>query len=92
MDEVIELTLDSPDGVIDCRLEPQTNEGELAYSATILYPHTVNGYSRSDIYCHTMRQDANTNSFVFEAGEEIHPKIRKLEEQLSEAITSAQSS
>ena len=86
MEEVIELALESPDGIIDCRLEPQTNDGTLTYSATILYPHTVNGFSRSEIYCHTMQLDARSNSYVFDAGEEIHPKISKLETQLSAAI------
>ena len=38
MDETIELTFESPDGIIDCRLEPQRNGTELSYSATILYP------------------------------------------------------
>ena len=86
MDEIIELTLESPDGIIDCRLEPQTNKDGHSYSATILYPHTVNGYSRSDIYCHTMLLDIETNGYVFDEGEDIHPKIKKLETQLSEAI------
>jgi hypothetical protein len=87
MDEVIELALDSRDGIIDCRLEPQRNDAGLFYAATILYPNTVNGFSRSEIYCHNMLPAAGGYSFE---GEDIHPKIKKLEGQLSAAIMKAQ--
>ncbi len=89
MDITIELSLESPDGIIDCRLEPQRNDGTLFYNATILYPHIVNGYSRSEIYCHDIRFEPETGSYHFETGEDgIHPKIRKLEAQISDAIIS----
>ena len=91
MDEIIELTIESPEGIIDCRLEPQRNDTELFYAATILYPNMVNGFSRSEIYCHKMRRGTKTRDYYFETGEEpIHPKIKKLEPQLSKAIVNGQ--
>lgn len=86
MDEILELTLDTADGVADCRLEPQRNETELFYSATILYPHVVNGYSRSEIFCHDLRCVGASADYLFESGTDIHPKIKKLEAQISAAI------
>ncbi len=56
MNEPIELVIESPDGIIDCRLEPQWINDELSYSVTILYPQMVNGYNRSEIYCYTLLQ------------------------------------
>jgi hypothetical protein len=86
MDEILELTLESPDGIIDCRLEPQRNEDELFYNATILYPNVVNGFSRSEIFCHDLHRDTGTGDYLFEPGEDIHPKIKKLESRISAAI------
>ena len=87
MDEIIEMTFDSADGIIDCRLDPLRNENELFYSATILYPNTVNGFSRSEIYCHNLRRSTKNGGYIFEKGEEaIHPKIKKLETQISDVI------
>ena len=87
MQEAIELSVESPDGIIDCRLEPELIDEVLTYSATILYPQNAGGYSRSDIYCYTMEKDAATGSYVFSYGDEgIHPKIKKLEAQLAQAI------
>ena len=86
MDEILELTLDTDDGIADCRLEPQRNDTELFYSATILYPHVVNGYSRSEIFCHDLRRTGYSDEYLFEHGTDIHPKIKKLETQLSDAI------
>jgi hypothetical protein len=90
MDEIIELTLESPDGMVDCRLEPQRTGSELSYSATILYPNTVNGFSRSEIYCLNLRR-GKTGSYFFEDGaDEVLPKIKKLEATVSNAITRKQ--
>ncbi len=90
MDEVIELTFASEDGVIDCRLEPQRNDDELTYSATILYPSIVNGFSRSDIYCHNLRRGTKMGDYFFESGEDpLLSKIKKLEPQISKAIVTA---
>ena len=90
MDESIELILESPEGTIDCRLEPHQNETELSFSVTILYPNTVNGFSRSEIYCHNLRRGTKMGDYFFERGDsEIHPKIKKLETQLSNAIVQA---
>jgi hypothetical protein len=90
MDEVIELVFESLEGIIDCRLEPVKNGSELSYSATILYPTVVNGYSRSEIYCHNLRRGTAMGDYFFEAGEDpLHPKIKKLETELSHAIVFA---
>ncbi|MCW3124216.1 MAG: hypothetical protein JWQ38_3708, partial [Flavipsychrobacter sp.] len=85
MDEILEIGLDSPDGTIDCRLEPQRDNGILSYSATILYPGMINGYNRSEIFCYTMVKQGSV--WVFDTNEDgIHPKIQKLEEQLAGII------
>ena len=87
MQEAIEISIDSPDGIVDCRLEPETADAIPLYSATILYPNVVDGFSRSEIYCHNMRPDPETGVYYFDDGEEgIHPKIKKLEAKLSAAI------
>ena len=87
MDETIELTLESPDGIVDCRLEPKRNGEELSYSATILYPNIVNGFNRSEIYCHNLRRGTDKGDYFFETGEDtILPKIKILETQISKAI------
>jgi hypothetical protein len=88
MEEPIELSLDSPGGLIDCRIEPEvTEDGNTLYSVTILYPNMIDGFSRSEIYCHTMVQDPATHSFVFIEDEKgILPKISALEPHISEAI------
>jgi hypothetical protein len=88
MNETIELALESPDGIIDCRMEPQEDDGS-SYEATILYPNTVGGNTRSDIFCHNLTRDAATGSYVFEDSSDIHPKILRLESQLSAAIVNA---
>ena len=87
MDEAIELALESPDGIVDCRLEPHRNETEISYSATILYPNIVNGSNRSEIYCHNLRRGTKMGDYFFESGEnDLPPKIKKLETQISKAI------
>ncbi len=89
MHEDIELAIDAPTGIIDCRLEPQSTDAGMYYAATILYPNMVNGYNRSEIYCHNMHPAAE--GYRFEYHSDIHPKIKKLEAQLSAAIIKAQS-
>lgn len=92
MDEAIELTFESPEGIVDCRLEPQRNEDELSYSATILYPNTVNGFSRSEIYVLHLRRGTKMGDYYFETGADpILPKIKKLETQISKAIVQLES-
>jgi hypothetical protein len=89
MDEPIELALESADGIIDCRVEPVEDEAGL-YSATILYPNVINGFSRSEIYCHNLLLDKKTGNYFFETNDNtLLPKIRKLEAQISAAIKSA---
>lgn len=87
MVEVLELALESVDGIVDCRLQPVHNEEGLVYEATILYPHIVNGFSRSEIYCHDLRRMADGNYHFIEDDLPVHPKIRNLEEKISAAIT-----
>ena len=86
MNEPIELTFESPDGLVDCRLEPKNEEDTILFSATILYPNIVNGYSRSEIYCHDMCYQAETGGYCFDANDDIHPKILKLEKKISEEM------
>ena len=87
MNEDIELSIESPDGTIDCRLEPELNDDVLTYSATILYPQSAGSYSRSDIYCYNMVQEPESKDYTFAYGDEgIHPKIMKLEKDIAAAI------
>ncbi len=90
MHEDIELAIDSPDGIIDCRLEPQMNAAdELFFNATILFPNMVNGINRSEIFCYDLVADNAGNFFFEDPGNEMHPKIKKLERQISAAISDA---
>jgi hypothetical protein len=89
MHEDIELAFDAPAGIVDCRLEPQSTDAGMYYAVTILYPNMVNGYNRSEIYCHNIWSTAG--GYRFEEGGDIHPKIKLLEAQLSAAIIKAQS-
>ncbi len=87
MAETIELAIDTPDGIADCRLEPNETDGGIVYSATILYPNVVNGFSRSEIYCHDMVWHEDQQTYAFNTAEEIHPKVLKLEGQLAAAVS-----
>lgn len=89
MNEIIELAIESPDGIVDCRLEPQGHDAASSYAVTILYPSTASGYSRSDIFCHILKRDGDAGGYSFDESEDIHPKIKKLEGQLSDAIMDA---
>lgn len=86
MQQVIELAFELADGVIDCRLDPVEGDN-LRYSATILYPQVVNGYTRSEIFCHDLVYNNSSKSYEFEnMDNEIHPKILKLESRLNELM------
>ncbi len=85
MEEAIELAFESPGGIIDCRLEPVRDDDELYYSVTILYPAMVNGYNRSEIYCHTLRGD-RAGGYFFEDGDDMLPKVRALEGLITKAM------
>ena len=90
MNEPIELTFESPDGIVDCRLEPMRSDDELSYSATILYPNVVNGFPRSEVYCLHLRRGTKMGDYYFENGSDaILPKIKQLENQISKAIVNA---
>ena len=88
MHEPLELIIASPDGIIDCRAEPVTDgDGNQYFSVTILYPQVLDGFSRSEIFCHDMRLQPETKTYHFDANEaDIHPKILKLEKQVSDEI------
>ena len=88
MEEAIELSIDSPGGLIDCRIEPEVNEnGLLIYSVTILYPNMVDGFSRSEIFVHTMVHHPASRTYIFVEDEKgMLPKISVLEKQIAEAI------
>lgn len=85
MDRVIETSIATKDGIADCRIELQEND---TYHITILYPNLVNGFSRSEIFCYDMRKkdDAEGYEFIYEE-EGIHPKILKMEAEISAEIT-----
>jgi hypothetical protein len=85
MKPVIELVLETKDGIIDCRLEFIEDEARPYYAATLLYPTITNGVNRSEIFCYNMVKDGNEYYFSTEDND-IHPKIIKLEGDLSEAI------
>jgi len=89
MAETIELALDTADGIADCRLEPYETDGGIVYSATILYPNIVNGFSRSEIYCHDMVWNAGAKTYGFDPNDEVHPKVMKLEGQIVAALAEA---
>lgn len=85
MDKIIELAIASPDGIVDCRLEKIQGTG-IAYSVTILYPHSVHGIMQSKVYEHNLILNPQTGMYYFAADAMIHPKVRLLEKQLSKAI------
>ena len=88
--EVIELAFELEDGVVDCRLDPVEGDNQ-RYSATILYPQMVNGYLRSEIFCHELVYNTSNRLFEFENHDnDIHPKILKLEPKLNELIGKAE--
>lgn len=88
MQEDIELAIETAAGIIDCRLEAVRDEDDaLYYSATFLYPTMVNGYARTAVYCHDLRQDGS--GYTFAPGEEIHLALPPLLPALNEAIRKA---
>jgi hypothetical protein len=86
MSAVIETSIDTPDGIADCRIESCENGDELYYNVTILYPNTTGGYNRSEVYSHDMYKDDSCNYQFDPSDENIHPKIKRLEEKLAEVI------
>lgn len=83
MREDIELSIDTKDGVIDIRFEPDQQD-EMLYHATILYPSTIEGNSRSEIFCYDMKvaDKGGRMEFVY-SDEGLHPKIAKLEDEIN---------
>jgi len=87
MNSPVEISIETVDGIADCMLDLQEDEsGTTFYSVTVLYPNIVNGFSRSEVYCHNMLCDSATGKYVFDRNDEIHPRVKKLEQQLSAAI------
>jgi hypothetical protein len=91
MQQPIELSLNSPNGLIDCRIEREhTDDEQERYSVTILYPNIVSGFSRSEIYCHTMAPDPTTGTYHFlEDDIGIHPKVQALEADIAASIVAS---
>jgi hypothetical protein len=85
MEQVLELAIETTDGTADCRAEINPETGSI--NITILYPYMANGFTRSEVYSHDMQLE--NGEYVFSDGEELHPKIKKLEARLSEAIKAA---
>ena len=87
MNNEIGISIETVDGIADCMLELQQAENGVAIcNVTVLYPNIVNGFSRSEVFCHNMFYDRATGGYIFDDNDEIHPKIKKLEQQLSAAI------
>lgn len=89
MDKTIEIYIESAGGTIDCMLEPQRSDTDFFYSTTILYPEMANGYGRSEIFYADIRPSVDGNRYEFDNTEELHPKILKLEREISDAILAA---
>lgn len=87
MTELIELSIDTTDGIADCRLELQETGNGYFYEATILYPNIVNGYNRAEVYCYNLTGNPNSIYTFVETEEGIHPKIKLLEGKIAAAIT-----
>jgi len=86
MQDVIELAIATADGVADCRLErlPDDDDGK-DYSVVILYPHQVGGRLISKVYEHKLLLSVQ-GQYCFAEPATMHPDVRGLEKQLSEAI------
>ncbi len=87
----IELTFESDNGIVDCRVELQDGEDTQYFAATILYPEIINGFSRSEIYCHDLCWDERLRRyFLVDGGDGIASKIQQLEDGISNGIIQAQ--
>lgn len=86
MNEPIEISIDTPDGIADCSLELYQTDEATWYNVTILYPNIVNGFSRSEVYVHNMVPLGNGSYHFDPMDENIHPKIKKLEDRLAKVI------
>ena len=89
MQELIETSIDTPDGIADCRLELYYDGKAYYYNATILYPNVINTFSRSVVYSHDMFADATGKYQFSPMDENVHPKIKLLEGDLAKAIANA---
>jgi|GEM_PF-1777259 len=87
MNKVLEISIDSPDGVVDCQVEKI--DDSTSCSVTLLYPHMVNGKFGSKVYFTTMHYNAAQKGYFFDTGEDIHPAVKALEENISRAIIAA---
>lgn len=85
MEQLIEFTIDADGAVIDCQAEPFCVGEEIAFNVTLLYPSSINGFGRSEIYCHLMKRSGSVFSFDC-SDTPIHPKIEKLEKHISNVL------
>jgi hypothetical protein len=86
MQELIEATISTADGIADCRLD-LLQESEGIYAAVILYPHTEDGRQVSKVYEHRLVHDSGV--YRFEESDMVHPKVLAMEQQLSDTILNA---
>ncbi|MBS1687231.1 MAG: hypothetical protein JSS96_00795 [Bacteroidetes bacterium] len=84
MNKVLEINIDSPDGVVDCQVE--RIDDSTSYSVILLYPHLVNGKFGSRVYFITMHFNEAQKRYFFDTGEDIHPAVKALEEKISRSI------
>jgi len=84
MNKVLEINIDSADGVVDCQVERIGDS--TSYSVTLLYPHVVNGKFGSRVYFITMHFNEAQKEYLFDISEDIHPAVKALEEKISRAI------
>ena len=83
---MIELTLDSPDGIVDCQVECNKTTNGIYYTVAILYPHLIDGNVRSKVYEHNFVLERHSGKYLFEDTDSVHPAVRPLESQISAAI------
>lgn len=88
MNERIEISIETPDGIADCSLELHQRDEHTFYNVTILYPNIVNGFSRSEVYVHDMYLSDDGRYQFDPLDENIHPKIMKMEGRLAEVMVS----
>ena len=86
MEEVIEFTVESAEGIIDCRLERKNTGEDATCTLIILYPHLINGIMMSKVYEYDLIKDPKTGLYAFSDNALIHPGVKLLEKQILEAI------
>jgi hypothetical protein len=85
MEEVIEFSIDTADGVADCRVEITDTENEKRTFVVILYPHITNGMLMSKVYEHELIP-LSGGGYRFSDAAAIHPHVQLLEQDISAEI------